>query len=77
MIASGVDLMDLYKRFGKILFKAQILGGQETIDRIQGKGKEKQLVDLVQEDRILWERLDRINNEGAQQQIQYRRVVQG
>ncbi len=48
----GIDIMDLYKRFGGILFKSKILSGQETISRLT-KGKEDQLVDLVQEDKIL------------------------
>ena len=34
IMEQGTDLMDLYKRFGKILFKSEILNGQETLDRL-------------------------------------------
>ena len=38
--------MDLYKKFGAILFRSKILSGQDTIERLT-KGKENQIVDLV------------------------------
>jgi hypothetical protein len=46
LTSQNIDIMDLYKRFGAILFRSKILSGQETIERLN-KGKENQLVDLV------------------------------
>jgi hypothetical protein len=37
---SGVSILDLYKRFGSIIFRSQILSGQEAIERLT-KGKER------------------------------------
>ena len=69
LLHQGTDIMDLYKRFGAIILKAKILHGEEVIQNLT-QGKEKQLVDMVQEDQILQERLNRLNNPGLQLQNQ-------
>ena len=52
LLRGGVDLMELYKRFGAVLFKSKVLQGQEAIERLTKK-RELPLVDLVNEDAIL------------------------
>ena len=39
-MSQGTDLMDLYKKFGSVIFKAKILDSKETIDKLS-KGEEK------------------------------------
>jgi len=52
LLSGGVDLMELYRRFGAILFKAKILESGQTIEKLSGKN-EKSLTDLVDENAIL------------------------
>jgi hypothetical protein len=62
---NGDNVMDMYKMFGSVLFKAKVLKANDVIQKLT-HGKEKNLVDLINEDQILIDRMNRMNNPNDQ-----------